>query len=521
MFTRTVVKPNRFYDSLLLMRVSQDLLKRPGVMQAALLMGTDANKQSLIEMAPASGLEGAGPNDLILLVGADTDAQARAAEEFALEALTAERARTTPQPGLAAPSLARALRRQPRSNLVLLSIPGAYVKHEARKALDAGLHVMIFSDNVPLKDEVELKQTAHARGLLLMGPDCGTAILGGVGLGFANAVRRGRIGLVGASGTGLQEVTCLIDRLGQGTSHAIGTGSRDIQAEVGGVTMQDALRQLEADIETDVIVVVSKPPAPAVMASVMDMLRGGPKPSVVNFLDADPPMLRPGHVGLAHTLDEAAVRAVALAIRADETSLWQRLAGEELQGRDKAETVAPLSATQKYVRGVFSGGTFAVEAAIVLRDRLQTIYTNAGVRGTRPLPDARHSLAHCCVDMGADLFTLGKPHPMLEPGMRRERILAEASDPETAVVLFDLVLGYGVHPDPGGLLAEYVNQARALARRNGREITFVASVCGVEADPQNRSRQVESLRGAGVIVLPSNASAARFAADIVTRAQLN
>src|SRR5580704_9603583 len=95
---------------------------------------------------------------------------------------------------------------------------------------------MIFSDNVPIAEEASLKHEARERGLMVMGPDCGTAIIGGVPLAFANAVPRGDIGIIGASGTGIQEVSTLIARAGRGVRHAIGTGGRDMHAEVGGLT---------------------------------------------------------------------------------------------------------------------------------------------------------------------------------------------------------------------------------------------------------------------------------------------
>ena len=518
MIVRVLIKPNSYYDSLMLMRISTQTAKLPGVVDAAAMMGTEQNKHAIGNPALLTDeVKAADPNDLLLVVAAQTEADAQAALDFALKTLTAGRARTDTGMGVTVHTLNAALRRQPNSNLAILSIPGRYVKREALKALNAGLNLLIFSDNVPLEDEIELKQVAGERGLLVMGPDCGTVIIGGAALAFANAVRRGRIGLVGASGTGLQEVSCLIDRLGQGVSHAIGTGTHDVDVEVDGITMTQGLMRLEEDPGTDVVVVVSKPPAPAVVQKVMVAVKACRKPTVVNFLDGDPEVIAAGSGIVARTLEDAAVKAVAaLTGEADET-LQNRLLTEAGDMATLAEEArAGLTEGQRYVRGLFSGGTFANEATMLLCDLVGTVYTNGRIRKAVPLPDPQRSLGHTCVDMGEDIFTVGRPHPMLEPVMRRERLLAEAEDPETAVVLLDVVIGYGAHPDPAGELAHHIREARQLARAEGRELPVVASVCGVDADSQNRTVQVRKLEAAGVMVMPSNSQATRLAARIAT-----
>jgi FdrA protein len=518
MIVKASVKPNRYYDSLMLMRARNQVLELPGVMDAIVMMGTEQNKRTLGNPALLTDeVKAAGPDDLTLVIAAGTEPQAQAGLDFALHTLDSIVARRGRRMVVPVHTLDAALQRQPSSNLVILSIPGHYVKREALKALNSGLNLHIFSNNVPIEDEVEIKQIARDRGVLVMGPDCGTAIIGGAAVAFANAVRRGRIGLVGASGTGLQEVSCLIDRLGQGVSHAIGTGSRDVHEKVGGIMMIEGLLRLEADPATDVIVIVSKSAVLGVAEKVMAVVQTCKKRVVVNFLDGDPEVIVQGGGIAARTLEDAAVKAVAALTGEAEEAIRNRLLVEtgNMVGLAKAAQTA-LVEEQKYVRGLFCGGTFANEATMLLCDLVDTVYTNARGRKAVPLPDPQRSIGHTCVDLGEDIFTAGRPHPMLEPSVRHERLMTEAEDPETAAILLDVVIGYGVHPDPAGELECYIRDVKQLAKAEGRELPVIASVCGVDADPQNRANQVEKLKAAGVMVMPSNAQATRLAAQIAT-----
>lgn len=516
MITKSLVSPNMYYDSLMLMRISTQVANLPGVIDAAVMMGTERNKQVIGNLAFLTDeVKAAAPNDLFIVVAAETDPQAEEALDFVRTILASGRAGLSTEMVAPIQTLDAALERQPDSNLVALSIPGRYVKREGLKALNKGLDLFIFSDNVPLEDEVELKRTAQERGRLVMGPDCGTAIIDGAGLGFANAVRKGRIGLVGAAGTGLQEVACLIDYLGEGVSHAIGTGSHDVTEEVGGITTIDGLSRLQTDPGTDVVAIVSKSTARDVIRSVMAVVRTYKKPVVVYIIDGDPEIIAKSGGMVASTLEDAAVKAVAALTGEGDEQVYERLlveTGDMSALVQKART--GLVGSQKYVRGLFSGGTFASEATMLLCDLLGTVHTNIKIGKAIQLPDPRRSKGHTCVDLGDDLFTVGKPHPMLEPVLRSERLMSEAANPETAVILLDVVIGYGVHPDPGGVLARYIHEARQLAKAEGRELPVVASVCGVDADPQNKASQIEKLKAAGVMVMPSNIQAARLAANI-------
>jgi FdrA protein len=489
---RSFVLPNTYRDSVELMRVAAELEGLPGIQRAALVIATPANRDVLAAagLLAGDGLT-AGPNDLVVAIageaGALDDAQAQARSLLSGRAAQASRADQKREPPH---TLAEAMDEVPEANLALISTPGNFATAEALKALKRGLDVFLFSDNVSVEDEIELKALARRKGLLLMGPDCGTAILSGVPLGFANAVRAGRIGLIGASGTGLQEVACQIDIRAEGISEAIGVGGRDLDERIGGTMMLAALERMAADDQTQVIVLVSKPAAPVVATRVLAHARRCRKPVVVNFLGAE---ARPAEDNLVYsdTLEAAAVSAVALA-RGEPLPTGPEPLSDELVTA-AAEQASRLAAGNRRIVGLYSGGTLCKEASYVLHQRM---------------PQAEHDL----IDLGDDEFTVGRPHPMIDARLRSERIVALGADAEAGVLLLDVVLGYGSHPDPAGGLVEAIAAARQQASRAGRYLAVVGSVCGTSDDPQNLADQQAKLRDVGVVLAPSNAQAARLAA---------
>jgi FdrA protein len=506
------IRRSVYQDSVTLMRLTHDMEAVAGVRRAAVMMGTPPNR-ALLSQAGLLAAEGetAGPADLVIAVVADSEAAARAACAAAETALAARRAEPA-RSGTARPrTLAGGARLLPDATLALISVPGIYAGAEARRALDAGLHVMLFSDNVPVETEVELKRVALERGLFLMGPDCGTAIVAGVPLGFANAVPRGRIGIVAASGTGLQEVSCRLAAEGEGVSHAIGVGGRDLTDAVGGRMTLAALAALAADASTEVVVVVGKPPGRTVASRLVEAVQALGKPAVCCLEAGAAPAggMTPvrGGVHSADTLEDAALAAVALARGSTPRPVEFSLASGEIERLLLQQTTA-LAPGQRFVRGVYSGGTLALEAVALLRARLPDVAP--GLQGGGD--------GHRVVDLGDDVFTVGRPHPMIDGALRAEWIAREANDPATAVLLLDVVLGYGAHADPASDLAAAVIGARRVAVTAGRGLPVVASVTGTEQDPQIRSRQVAALRQAGVLVMDSNAQAARLAALIAVGA---
>jgi FdrA protein len=509
-----------YRDSVLLMRLAQDLRAREGVHQAEVLMATPNNLRALQEamLLPAEVLEARpGRDDLVVVLegeGTEVDLALREA----LAVLDGERQLADARVGTTrhiVRSLDAALPILPGANLALLSIPGPYVRDEAMAALRRGLNVFIFSSNVPVEDEVALKQEAARRGLLVMGPDCGTALLAGTAVGFANSVRRGTIGLVGASGTGLQEVSVLVHRAGLGVSHAIGTGSRDIGLQVGGQTMGAGLDLLNTDPATRVVVLVTKPLHPDTARRVLQRVEALTKPAIVCLLGfaGDAPVDR--HVVLVRTLEDAAIHAVSKADGRSPETVQRAIHGTDSSiGHSIERERRRLRPGQRWVRGLYAGGTLAAEAAVVWKTELGAIWANFNTPGGRRLSEARTSIEHSAIDLGDEVFTAGRPHPMLEPRMRAARILQEAVDPSVAAIALDFVLGHVAHPDPVGVTIPTLREARAAAARAGHSVPIVATVCGTEADPQRRTEQVHKLSEAGVIVAPTNAEAARIAALI-------
>ncbi len=508
----TRIIQNFYRDSVSLMQLSSSFAKLPGVEQASAVMASANNISLLQEAGLLTEPVQASANDLLIALQgeeADTLESALTAAESALKEPSPSSTGNETSCDMAPRSIEMGLGNLIGANLALISTPGEYAASEGFKALRLGLNVMLFSDNVELKDEIALKQFAQEHDLIVMGPDCGTAILNGIPLAFANVVRRGVIGVVGASGTGLQQVTCLIDRWGSGISQAIGTGGHDLHRDVGGISMLQGLKALAADPSTSVIVLISKPPAPEVAAKVLEAAQAAGKPVIVNFLGADPDRVRRENVYPAMTLEDAAAAAVALA-----------------NGRTpdiKKASVPPLPMTplapgQRYIRGLYSGGTFCYEASLLLKKELGQINSNTPVEPGDRLGDVWTSRKHTVIDLGDDLFTRGRPHPMIDHRLRNERLIKEANDPDVAVILLDIVLGYGSHPDPAAEMVPAIQKARNLAIKAGRHLVIVGFVCGTAADPQNLSRQETALREAGVTLAESNAQAVRMAVSVALEA---
>ncbi len=505
---RVRARRDTYVDSVQLMAANRAMLEQPGVGWAAAVMGTPANVAMLAgEGLGTDQLGGVGANDLVIAVRAGTEQEADGALDAGMGAL-AEAAPAAAGSGRPAGREERAPLTLEEAaalggaNLALVSVPGPFAPLEAHKALSAGLHVLVFSDNVPLADEVELKVRAERLGLLVMGPGAGTAVLGGVGLGFANALRRGPVGVVAAAGTGAQEVMTLLDRWGPGVSQVIGVGGRDLQEDVGARMTRLAVRALEADPATEVLVLVSKPPAAAVARALLAGL--GRKPTVAALVGLDDLPPAPPGVQLVGTLEEAAATAVGL-LGTPAPPSGQGLA--EPVGR----AAAGLDAGRVAVRGLFSGGTLCYEAMVLLGRRLGPVYSNVPLRPewATPAPDG----AHVCLDLGEEEFTRGRPHPMIDPEARVDHVLWAADDPSTAVIVLDVVLGYGSHPDPASVLAPAC--AGVTSRPGGPAV--IAYVLGTDADPQGLAGQRRQLEEAGCLLAPTSARAALMSAALSCR----
>ncbi|MEW6401509.1 MAG: acyl-CoA synthetase FdrA [Chloroflexota bacterium] len=473
--TKHEIRRGAYYDSVVLMQLQRGLVGLPGVFDAGVVMATPANCELLAANQLLPNSIASSPDDLLIVVKADNEASAQSALEQVDSLLT--RRKSSSSLDFRPRSLSAAAKQLPESNWVLVSVPGRYAAAVAREALSLGKHVFLYSDNVSLEDEIDLKQTAREKGLLVMGPDCGTAIVNGVGLGFANRIRRGPIGLVGASGTGLQAVTSHIHNLGGGISHAIGTGGRDLKSDVGAITAHQALDLLARVSETKVIVLISKPPSPDVATKLLSAAKLARKPVVVDFIGYPLPSRKLGNLHFATSLSEAAEIAVS-----------------ELENL-RIEDSPTISSG--FVRGLFSGGTLACETLLGLQAFLSPIYSNSPISDSQILSDPLHSKAHTIIDLGDEFFMVGRLHPMIDNDLRLRRLKQEAADPEVSMILLDVVLGEGSHADPAGELAPVIKE---ICRKRIGELEIVVIVIGTDDDPQNLQSQISQLQEAGVKV---------------------
>ncbi|MCH9649617.1 MAG: acyl-CoA synthetase FdrA [Deltaproteobacteria bacterium] len=510
------IQSGTYRDSVSLMQLSEKLSQREGIERAFVAMGTAANKRVLEEVGMLTEeLRGAGSNDLMMVAESDSHQQAEEALGAAVDQLRSSAANpsSSPQGSDDKPTTLRgAAAKLPEANLLLLSVPGPFAALEAAKALHLGLHVFLFSDNVSLREELELKRLAVSRGLLLMGPGCGTAIINGVALAFANVVRRGSVGIVGASGTGLQEVTTLIDRGGGGISQAIGVGGRDLSREIGGLMMLQGIEMLGADPATEVIVLISKPPEPTVAQAVLKAAVATGKKVIVNFL-GESQTGRTGGALLTDTLEDTATAALAEVVEGAIAPLSPPTEDLEATAEEQRLLLAP---GQRFIRGLFSGGSLCDEAMEILARKLSAVHSNIPLDPSWALEDIGQSHEHSCLDMGEEDFTQGRPHPMIDLRWRARRLLQEAADPQVAVILLDVVLGHGSSEDPAGGLEAAIAQGRQQARNEGRHLVVIAHVCGTERDPQDLEDQEARLRQAGALTLSTNAGASRLALSIVS-----
>jgi FdrA protein len=506
-----VIRKNQYYDSVFLMSVNRRISEVKGVQQTAVLMGSPANKKLLQDIGiQGSAIEAAQPNDLIVAVFADSPALVENVLGRLDEWLDAIQENTA---SLIVRTLEDGLSQKPNANLAVISVPGEYAAREAKKSLEAGLNVFLFSDNVSIEDELKLKRFASQQGLIVMGPDCGTSLIGGVGIGFANVVQRGPIGVIGAAGTGLQEFTSQVHNAGSGISHAIGTGSHDLSEKIEGLTTLAALDALEADQQTRVIAIISKPPAASTLTALLKRVKTCKKPVVGCFLGVDPALLS-GKPNLkpARTIDDA-VRIAITSLNGQTALPAGGLRPEELAAIRKEKKA--WSPDQKYLRGILAGGTFCYQSQQILREAGYSIYSNSPFEQKYRLADPDQCIEHSIVDMGDDFYTVGKPHPMIDGTLRKRRILAEGRDPQVAVLYLDFILGYNASMDPVGELLDAILEAKRLSGQRGGYLSVVASVCGTEGDPQDLNLQIKMLQEAGALVFRSNALASAACCELL------
>ena len=500
---KIVLKRNRYVDSVTLMSVGDGARKIEGVVNVEAAMCTPANREILEGngyVIPAD----AGANDLVL---------AASGEEKAVMAALALMEETLNK-GRKAGKVYRSLDDEEltpgKFDVVQISLPGEYAAEQGMKALQKGYHVFMFSDNVSLAEELTLKKYAVEHGLLMMGPDCGVAQIGGVCLGAGSVLTRGRVGVVGASGSGAQEVACLIESMGEGISELIGTGGRDLYPEIGGIVMLQGIQMLEKDKNTEVIVLVSKLADIKVMEKVLTAADGCKKPVVAVFLGGNEGLFKWHKTVGAHSLEEAAVKAVALLRGKAPAFGYSDRELDEIASRE----LKKYGKKQKYLRGLYCGGTFTEEGLIYYSANCAGVklYSNLSTKYTVKLADKEESYENTVLDLGAEDFTADAPHPVFEPKLRLKRLKKELADESVAVITLDFITGPGVHEDPVGSFLEEISAARA---KRGDNFTLIANVCGSKLDPQNAPKLREDLKKAGVIVTDSNFQTAKLAARLL------
>lgn len=495
---QTIIKSNSYQDSVVLMLLTSKINQMPEVSRVSIMMGTPANKDIFI----ASGFETpelaeASANDMVIMLEMTDESQTETILTQIDEMIASQSEGSDQQTEEKITSWKAAMKKAPDAKVALFSIPGSYVALEVEKALDLGLHAFVFSDNVPIEDEVRLKQKAHEKGLIVMGPDCGTGIIHSIPLAFTNNIRAGKVGIVGASGTGIQEVSTLIHRYGGGVTNAIGTGGRDLSSAVGAISMIDGILALNEDENTEVITIISKPPAKEIEEKVMALLRNIQKPIVTIFLGIDPDY-HEEDLYHAFTLDEAA-------------QLSAKLVQQEAAIYQPAEPLPigiSLTENQTGIRGYYSGGTLAYEAAFLI----EKVF---GDSGESPEGYMLKTSQHEIIDLGDDLYTQGKPHPMIDPENRMNLLKAVVEDKSVAVVMFDVVLGYGAHANMAQEFANVIPEVRQALSAQDREVAFVATVVGTELDIQNFQQQKQILTAAGVTVCQNNVQMVQTALQLI------
>lgn len=499
---------NSYFDSVTLMSLAAKIKKETKANEVVVLMATEMNKELIKRVGLATNeIDECNQNDC--LIGVECNGNAEDIVNTIVQQLS-EGNKTKKDKKEISFHTQEELYKEYDSNMVMISAPGAYAAYEASIALRNNKNVMLFSDNISIEEEYKLKTEAVKRELLLMGPDCGTTILNGVGLCFANNVKKGNIGIIGASGTGLQEVTVLIDKLGGGISQAIGVGGRDLHKEIDGLMTLQVLKALEKDENTEVIVIVSKPPEESVANKVTNRALKCSKPIVLCFIDGKN-VGQKDNVYFCNQLSKASEIAVSLI----GTEIKVKLDMDEEAYKLIKEKTKKLNSEQKYLRGLYCGGTLCAETLSEAKKESLIVRSNLSKNKDERLNNPEESEYNTILDMGDDYFTNGKPHPMIEPSIRLDRIVKEAKDKQTAVILLDFELGFGSHEDPIGISIDSIIEAKEIARNENRELIFIAYICGTDKDKQNYGKSLEMLRKAGVIVTNTNNQAAKLAISVI------
>jgi succinyl-CoA synthetase alpha subunit len=499
MFLKGAILKGRYYDSITLMSVAKELRNLEGVEEILIVMGTQQNKLILKSLDMyINEFDEARDNELLIAVKTSNE---KLCDEVISKA----------QDLLSTRSLDSALKILPNSNIALISVPGQFAAYEAMNALRKGLHVMIFSDNVPFEKAYEIKKYGREKGLLVMGPGCGTAIINGAPLGFANVINRGDIGIVSSGGTGLQEVCCIITNMGGGISQAIGTGGDDVKKHFEGMSFITGLEALIEDNDTKVIVLISKPPDLEVLEKIGEVIKKSKKPIIGAFLGVEKEIIKNYGAIPAQNLEEAALLAISYSKGIPWSFFLEKIKETENMLMEKAKIVSKtFTDEQKFFRGLFQGGTLAYENQVILKNFVKTLYSNVPLKSNIKLENPWFSKEHTVIDFGDEFFTVGRLHPQLNYELRNQRILSEARDKSVAIIYLDIVIGFGTNPDPKSELLPVLLEIKKTSN-----VLIIITITGTDKDPQNKKDLIESFKNLGIEVFERNATASKFAGYIL------
>ncbi len=501
-----------YRDSVFLMNLSQTLTIKSGANQVFATMATRRNKELLARAGLLTPeIETAKPDDLAVAIDAPVELHDNLLK-MTREYLYSNSASSYGSNYISSISFDDAVLGDSKKQIALISVPGDYARYEAARALEKRLDVMLYSDNISLEDEIALKKMAKRKGVLLMGPECGTSIVNGVPLGFANNIRRGEIGIVSSSGTGAQEVSCLLDRCGLGITTAYGTGARDLIDDVGGISAITALERLASDPNTKLILVIANLPGIQTRKRLIEVYKKTKKPVFVRYLGSyDYSIEEKAGIDFASDLTELANMAINELAPILDSSAINLPQAPALPEKNNYHG-------RKFIRGIFSGGTMRSDAIDIITSKLTgtyKVYSNFERENVISLTGTDKSREHCFLDMGANEFTVGRPHSLVSPETKLERIIMELCSPETAILITDIVIGYGTAKNQASLLVQAFDKAARITNGKSREVIVLSSVCGTDNDLPSRSSEIEILKDAGIFVFGSNAAAANYAADLI------
>ena len=508
-----IIKKNFFRDSVQMMQFSQQLKDEQGVIDAAIVMSTVLNKNTLknMNLLTEDGIS-ATENDTLISINCQDENSLSNAIQKAEQLLTSISAKAKNE----FTSLASALDTFSDANIASLSIPGQFVKEMATELINKQLNLFVFSDHVPLEDEIYLKNLALENNVLFMGPEAGTSILNGTVFGFGNRVRKGSIGIIGASGTGIQESSTMIDLFGEGISHGIGVGGRDLRNDIGGMMTMKAMEIFENDPNTKAVLLVSKPVDNYIRNKIINKINNFSKKNYVLCLIGD----NENSVDTAKIKFSKSIQMSVLKIlKLLDDNVYKKtkdVVRNQINDSIKlSESLSKdLNEGQKFIRGFFAGGTLCYESKIILEQMIGKIYSNLSSDDEYSIKGNVSSKENTLIDFGEEEFTSARPHPIIDPLLRRNRILEDANDPNVGVIIIDIICGINAAKNTMAFHAETIKKAIEIAREQGRKLSVFTYICGTENDVSKN--ELKLLADSGAKLFTSNALMS-FAAALVVK----